>query len=281
MSFSKRMGLQEPKDTLQLESMDDDLRVRLWNALCFHYWDNALYRTPVHTYAVHENMNALVQAIWREHFILRTDSISTNWSIIYQNLATYFFEHANWHQTYDFIEFVPNNYRTTAKTNDIFRFECNLILEKEFSGYRFIGEIISPISNTIEMQAITEATDSKFQSSNIHIENALRLFSDKKAPDYRNTIKESISAVEAVCRQITKESTLDRSLNKIQNKIHINDQFKQGLEKIYHYTNGPDGIRHALLEDGSQADFEEAKFMLVTCSAFVNFLAGKDSKNTL
>ena len=35
-----------------------------------------------------------------------------------------------------------------------------------------------------------------------------------------------------------------------------------------------DGVRHKLMAD-SKLDYDDAKFMLVACSAFVNFLKGK------
>jgi hypothetical protein len=38
-----------------------------------------------------------------------------------------------------------------------------------------------------------------------------------------------------------------------------------------------DGIRHALLEE-STLDLDDAKFMLVSCSGFVNYLAAKAAK---
>lgn len=95
--------------------------------------------------------------------------------------------------------------------------------------------------------------------------------------DYRNSIKESISAVECICREITGESTLDKSLKKIESKgVTFNSQMKKGLENLYYYTNDADtGIRHALMDDKNAPTADEAIFMLVSCSAFVNYLIKK------
>ncbi len=53
---------------------------------------------------------------------------------------------------------------------------------------------------------------------NIHISKAITLLSDRDKPDYENSIKESISAVEALCEVITgvkgKEATLSKLLKK-------------------------------------------------------------------
>ena len=96
-------------------------------------------------------------------------------------------------------------------------------------------------------------------------------------PDYRNSIKESISAVECVCREITGESTLDRALKNLENKgVNLNPRMKDGLKNLYFYTNdGSTGIRHALMDDKDAPTADEGIFMLVSCSAFVNYLMKK------
>jgi hypothetical protein len=48
---------------------------------------------------------------------------------------------------------------------------------------------------------------------------------------------------------------------------------------MYGYTNDTEGIRHALLEEPT-LDADDARFMLVSCSAFVNYLKSKVSKAT-
>ena len=50
--------------------------------------------------------------------------------------------------------------------------------------------------------------------------------------------------------------------------------FKSGLEKIYGYTSDEHGIRHSLM-DNPNLNIDDAKFMLVICSAFVNYFQGK------
>jgi hypothetical protein len=48
---------------------------------------------------------------------------------------------------------------------------------------------------------------------------------------------------------------------------------RTALGKLYAYAGDADGIRHALSGEGSNASFDDAKFMLVLCSALVNYLA--------
>ena len=50
------------------------------------------------------------------------------------------------------------------------------------------------------------------------------------------------------------------------------------FDKLYAYTNQPDvGIRHALMDSSGTyvPKAEEALFMLVSCSAFINYLNKK------
>ena len=46
---------------------------------------------------------------------------------------------------------------------------------------------------------------------------------------------------------------------------------------MYGYTSDKDGIRHDFGND-SNVDFEETKYMLVSCSAFMNYLIGISAK---
>jgi hypothetical protein len=107
-----------------------------------------------------------------------------------------------------------------------------------------------------------------------HLDTALARLADRSAPDYRNSIKESISAVEAVCQILTGDpkATLGQALK----KLSIHSALEKGFSAIYGYTSDADGIRHALYEE-SILDADDAKFFLVSCSAFVNYLIAKST----
>jgi hypothetical protein len=55
---------------------------------------------------------------------------------------------------------------------------------------------------------------------------------------------------------------------------------EKGFKQLYGYTSNSDGIRHALMEDHS-CDFEDAKYMIVSSSAFINYLIVKADKSGL
>jgi hypothetical protein len=158
----------------------------------------------------------------------------------------------------------------------------NYILERERSGYRFVGSQLTPITNEQELSAIQNALELPRELNPVrqHIKAALERFSDRKNPDYRNSIKESISAVEAVCKIVTglDNAMLPEALKRLEEKgISLHAALKKSFISLYGYTSDADGIRHALLEESS-LDSDDAKVMLVSCSAFVNYLAAKASK---
>ncbi|HHW57999.1 MAG TPA: hypothetical protein GXX15_10125 [Clostridia bacterium] len=95
------------------------------------------------------------------------------------------------------------------------------------------------------------------------------MLTDRKKPDYRNSIKESISAVESLVKLISsdKKGDLNRAIRKLEEKIYIHPALKEAFIKLYGYTSDEGGIRHAMLESNN-ISFEDAKYMLVSCSAF-------------
>lgn len=54
----------------------------------------------------------------------------------------------------------------------------------------------------------------------------------------------------------------------------LHNAFKQGVIKLYGWTSDAGGIRHALIE-APEVDEADARFMLVSCSAVVNYLISR------
>lgn len=185
------------------------------------------------------------------------------------------------------VEYIANyytlNYPTRFSSNwgdylHDFRGEVNNLFEKEYVGYRFVGEQIVAITDTEEIKAIEETLGSRFQGCKAHISKALSLISNRDNPDYKNSIKESISAVESVCQIITgdKKATLGEAIKLLEkNGIKIHPALQEAFKKIYGYTSDEGGIRHAEGMFESNVTFDDAKYMLVSCCAFVNYLIPK------
>lgn len=277
-SFSQRKGLKPIKSILQVDSMDDDLRNSLWNALSMYYWSKV-----TSTYlSLNDKMETLVYMLYMFYFKLPADEVEDEWSKTYRAIRDYFFA-CEWNEVYDFIEFIANSYPVDDYDdyNEEFKNQCNIFLEQEMSAYRFVGGQIVQITSEEEIIAIEEVLTvaGPLQPVRDHIKVALGHLADRESPDYRNSIKESISAVEAICRIITSESkaTLGQAIKKVKEKVEIHPALEDAFGKLYGYTSDENGIRHSLMEQSS-IDFEDAKFMLVSCSAFTNFLIAESSK---
>ena len=273
--FSQRKGIKPVKSVIQVDSMDDELRNGLWNALTIIFWS----QVKGNWISCYERIDFLFKRLWRDYFKEPIDTLRDSWVETYKEIRKYFFN-CKWYEVYDFIEFIANNY-PDVKANSRFMSFCNSVLERELSAYRFVGDKITQISSKEEVSEIEEALEisKPLKAVSTHLKRALDLLADRKSPDYRNSIKESISAVEAVCNLITKEkkATLGQALKKIENKVSLHSAFKSAFSNLYGYTSDAEGIRHALLDEPNLS-FEDAKFMLVSCSAFINYLIGKASK---
>jgi hypothetical protein len=277
LTFSQRYGYVPVKKILQLEDMDIDLKNGLWNVLTVFCWNHTKLvaggNNPWHKIFLDRNSQEyiLCECIWVHLFKKRLDDFQgMEWNSIKRELKDYFLG-CEWHEVYTFLEFVCLNYER-SQFKEKFIEACNGILKKESSGYRFINGELTRIIEEHEIASIEEAIQAKSPSAR-HFEKALRFFSDKQNPDYSNSIKESISAVESCVKSILKreKGTLGELLNELRG---LHRGLSEGFKKIYGYTSDADGIRHGIF-DKDNSDFFSAKFMLVACSAFVNFLNGQ------
>ena len=277
--FSQRYGYKPVKSVIQTESIDQELRTGLWNALDIFYWRTGRPHEHLRS-SSNEELKVLFDLLWLDYFKQPIDTIPEYPYLVEKQIRGYFFS-CRWSEIYDIVEFIANNY-PREYTNEKFISYCNAILEREVSGYRFVGETIAQITSEEEIVEVEEALayGDQLRPISIHLKTALDLLSDRKSPDYRNSIKESISAVEAICRLIAgSNATLGKALGEIrrQGKVDLHGALEGAFDKLYGYTSDEEGIRHSLLEE-SDLDFEDAKFMLVSCSAFINYLKVKVSK---
>ena len=274
MNFSQRKGLKPAQKIIQLNSIDDDLKNSLWNALTIFYWDSI--GDFISYSSTHEN---LMKKIWMHHFKINLALLEDHWASTFRMLQKRFYV-SSWDEIYSFIEFVANEFDHIHINRDFMK-SCNKLLERENSAYRFVNGQISEIANEDEIKEIENAVSlqGKWGAAKIHIQSSLDKLSDRKSPDPRNSIKESISAVEAVCKIITNNptATLSDALGvlKKEKQIELHPALSKALSHLYGYAGDEGGIRHALLDEKIKLDKNDARFMLIACSAFVNFLISK------
>ncbi|MFT5668102.1 MAG: hypothetical protein ACI9DK_002302 [Vicingaceae bacterium] len=276
--FSQRIGKTSVRDVFQIESIDEQLLNRLWNIILQDFFGNLSSSRPTEAMSYQQNVCA---NIWQEFFELRIDEIpSYDSGDVYvkgflQHLKEWYFD-AYWYEIYDFVEHIIEYAIPIRGVYIIEKFNEALI--KESAGYRIINTEIAQITSEEEVMTIeTAINESKWKSVKTHLTLALAYLSDRNTPDYRNSVKESISAIEALCNIINEEknSTLGQALKKVEKKYPLHKALKKAFDSLYGYTSDAGGIRHSLLEDDTDVSLEDAKFMLVSCSAFTNYLRTK------
>ncbi len=280
--FSERQGI-TPEKAIQLDFMDDDLRNSLWNVLAHHCLGPLDDLADILAGFPGDDpiRESFYIPVWCEFFKLPLDSLPLPRPEARTHLRQHFFD-IKWYQVYDLVEFCAPRIQV-SKTSEAFIQHCNQVLERERSGYRFVGRVIVPITSEIEIADIEHALQQSGPLTPVHthLQAALELLSNRQDPDYRNSIKESISAVEALCRLIAADSSasLGKALAQISryDKVTINKKLRNTFDLLYEYTSAEGGIRHASVDDPDCA-LEEANFMLVVCSAFVNYLLAKAAK---
>lgn len=264
-TFSERRGLVPVQDAFQRNSVDNPLRTRLWNFLA----------STVFAHHPEECLEGVCGDIWV--FLLNKDRDqlppffqASTWAIDgYRLLKGHFFS-CPWNEVYDILEFLYTSERGAAQ-DDRFKKTINFILERHQSAYRLIDNQFVEITQAEEITAIEDAINVASNPVRQHLDKALRKLSDREQPDFRNSIKESISAVEAACREVTgnPKATLQDALKKMDS---LHPALNEGFRKLYAYAGDESGIRHALTEEGERCSYGEAKFMLVACAAFVSYL---------
>lgn len=166
---------------------------------------------------------------------------------------------------------------------DIMIYKCiNDVFEKEYVGYRFVDGQVVAITDGQEIGTIEEACRNPYEGCRSHLKKAVVILADRDNKDYKNCIKESICAVESICQVITEndKATLGQALKSLKDSgLKIHPALESAFSKLYGYTSDEGGIRHCEGMFESDVSFEEAKFMLVSCSAFVNYLIAESGKN--
>jgi AbiJ N-terminal domain 4 len=274
VNFSQRNGFLPAVKLAQYESMDDDLRASLWSLLSIYYWDKyksnsgGMYNTR---HVRGSNFETLITMMWLDYFKLPIDKIDQHWDDCLNRLRTIFFEF-KWNEVYDFVEFVAEH-RLDLQKNE-FIDAVNTYLERENAAYCFISGKICEITSADEIAEVEAALSDSIPYAGVktHLTTALALLSDRNNPDYRNSIKESISAVEALAKQLSGNSkgTLGSILGKLESAKKLHPALSGAFSALFGYTSDADGIRHALHEKDTLTK-ADARFMLVCCSAFVNY----------
>jgi len=242
--------------------MDDDLRTGLWNVF---YEDvvqsqgGRYHIGPYQTGDIYQEVSADFLKKPRDEYI--------RYSAIEDIKNS--FDDNEWYRVFDLMEFIIGLY-----PNLYFVKKCNDVLEKENSAYRIIDKFVTPITSELEMDAIESAIKIPFEEARGRIQSALRHFSDRENPDYKNSIAESIHAVESIAQEVIGK---EDALNALTQELKLHRNLTKALNELYNWTS-KDGPRHGISHKPLSVNQDTARYMLVTCSAFVNYIVAQNPK---
>lgn len=262
--FSDRMGIKPENVSLQYDDFDRRSRVEMDNAI------NQLFDI-IYLYCIDSVVQAFYRAVLSQVY---TQIIDFGYRYNKRDVFEYIDDtilSSSYDDVLTLIEFVCGYFEKDNLSFSSYKF-MNDVFKKEFVGYRFVNGYIEQIIDENEIKEIEEALED--DAVKVHLNKALGLLGDRENPDYENSIKESISAVEAKCSKIIDgKGSLGDLLNLFDKKgVYINPALKEAFKKLYGYASEAKGVRHAGDIGGPSSTFAEAKFMLVACSAFVNYL---------
>lgn len=269
--FSERYGYLNPREVIVREQITEAIQNSIYN------WYEILMKTNCRG-AYPMDFSTIEKVIWVYFLNRRLNDFPYRPHIFQGYILNDDYE---WYKKLDLIEFTCHHIiRENSNANLCVNF-LNSEFERHNFAYRLVDGHIVEITSENEIKAIEEALTTPIDGVKTHLQTALKhLSASQGEPDYRNSIKESISAVECLCRTITGENTLGKALDKIEEMGGaINTTLKVAFEKLYGYTNNHDtGIRHSLMDDSNSPTSTEATYMLITCSAFINYLNIKAKK---
>jgi len=200
-----------------------------------------------------------------------------------------------WERCYDFCERLysflardvgcHNNFGFEVETqkSDVQAFisdELQRLFAEEQLAYDFSDGMVRRRGRKHSVDIATRAQvvlgDPRLVSARKHYDKALQFFRDPRKPDFENTVKEAVCAVEAAGKTLypaAKASTLGELAKWLgTNKERpIPKALAQTITGIYAYRSGGDGVGHGGA-DGGVATLEVAEYVLAVSASQIIYL---------
>lgn len=258
-SFAERLGHRAKRTLIQSDNLDAETRTELWNAIVI--LQEVFRRVGEDTYRTDSCERETLEALWMWEFKKPRDEMRGH-PDVWIRVKAHIFE-AEWYEALDLIEKLVEylkRYGTgpTKGLDGALTEAFNNRFERYLVGYRFIGLEITPIDSSAEAGAVSSAHEDAHSVAGARhaLERATSLLADREEPDYPNSVKESISAVEAVVKIVTGEGQLGAGLTKLEAAgLTIHPALRSAWGKMYGWTSDAGGIRHAAIE---AADVDQA-----------------------
>lgn len=271
--FSDAYGFTQPSNMI----IRNEITPAIQNAICSCY--DELQEKIGGYMGVGDSYIKLEEYIWRKLLEYRKNDFY-NSDLRHCLITTYILsDKKKWFRklnlinaTFDFLNSPSNN----VESYIVEWFQENL--NSEFArlnyAYRVINGCVVEVNSKEEIESIENALSINNDSVRLHLKTSLEKLSEG---DYRNSIKESASALEAFTRDVTGESTYSlKGLEK--EKIKVHKMILDAFDKLYYYTCDKEvGCRHSqmIVDSKFTPSSDEAVLMLVSFSSAINYLKKK------
>jgi len=265
MNFSQRFGYVS-KD-LQRATVSPALKMRIWNIL---------YKELIYTIQwplSNEKVYHFFEKCWDLIFKRDVSDFRAFDRIVRHIEISKVYTLLKWNTIFDLIEEVLKEF---SQKNLAEKF--NTVLKEEGSAYRIINNQVVEITSEqeiIEIEKVFSQPD-KFTPVKNHLDKGLKYLSNREKPDYENSIKESISALESLTKIITGRN---ETLGILIKELKIHSALKDSISKMYGWASDNGGIRHGSGVNDLKSDESESRLILVFASSLINYIISKQVEN--
>jgi hypothetical protein len=234
--FSERLGFVPMKVDLGVRDMPVSLQNGLWDATKLFYLDGDLEFFGGGEVKLKRQLRYIADRLWFDFFRDSLDNSPRRAHELIRGVKQHFYS-ANFYMPYDLIEYMANLDEKEADHVDFDSYTkfCNNILERERSPFRFAGRSLVQVTSEEGRAAIEDAVTQDISVAvSRHIKRAAELYSDPTAPDYRNSVKEAISAVEAAVRFVSgrKSVGVEKPLQSVMDDFVVHKAMRVGLRSF-------------------------------------------------
>ena len=268
VSFSQAQGYEPLPQPLNLEELNRRGRVQFWNVFYETFIE------PDDEDEIDEDeLSDLSFSLHMDFFGGAIDEAPSYWNY-FDEFKEYFMER-EFNKIFDLLTFLmrhkvcPEAFK--SKICDVFR-QCQLAYVIDTDSSPTVYRASTPEEGQATIDAWRVLRECGLDGARQHLMQS-SVFINRG--QWAQSVRESISAVESVARQIAPgTNTLGAALDKMRNQgLLEHPALYQGLDRLYGYTSNEQGVRHSLLDQGqSNVGQDEAVFMLGACASFASYL---------
>ena len=279
LTFSQAQGLEELPRSFALGELPPEARNRLWDV--FHMTTSGASKSDGFYSIVAGPWHDVILDLHVRSFHRPRDEFNADPKAIGAKYKAFFLGNTPYNKVFDFLQQAmrhPKCPREFLFGIKVVFTECRMAYVVDTNG----PPTIYPSVTTQEGDAIQAAQrDLQHSGKDLasgHLQEAAKHLGEGK---WRDSVRESITAVESVAKSLgTKGTTLGSVLKKLDQRWKIHPALHGALSKLYGWTSDEDDVRHGAgtVDGGTEVDREEAVFMIGVCASFCSYLLGKQRK---